>query len=132
MGEYYPQTFVNQPPLDDDLAHDPGNSSNWSISHQGYPLTGPVDAAVYQSAQLAYPESSQRTIVSPDAYLFYGEVRAAPHSVSLPAPQQLPREPYDQLGQGYYSPPYGYPAFVSLAGTGTYESADSTARDDGM
>ena len=95
----------------------------------GYPLTGPVDAAVYQSAQLAYPESSQRTIVSPDAYLYYGDMRAAPHSLS--APQQLPREPYDQLGQGYYSPPYGYSAFVSQAGSGTYESADSTARDEG-
>ena len=111
------------------MAHDPGNSSHWAIPHPGFPLTGPVDAAVYQSAQLAYPESSQRTIVSPDAYLYYGDVRTAPHSLS--APQQLPREPYDQLGQGYYSPHYGYPAFVSLAGSGTYESADSTARDEG-
>jgi len=62
--------------------------------------------------------------------LYYGDVRASPHSVSLSAPPQLPREPYDQLGQGYYPPPYGYPPFTSLAGSGPYESADSTAADE--
>ena len=135
MDKYYtPQPFGNPPSLDDELAHDPGNSSHWSVPHPGYALTGPVDTAIYQSAQLAYPESSQRTIVSPDAYLYYGDVRTtAPHPVSLSAPPQLPREPYDQLGQGYYPSPYGYPGFASLAGSGTYESTpDSTIRDEGM
>lgn len=129
MGEYYTQQpFGNPPSLDGELTHDPGNSSHWSVPHPAYTLTDP---AVYQSAQLVYPESSQRTIVSTGAYPFYGgPVRATQHSVSLSA-LQLPREPYDQLGQGYYSPPY-YPAFTSLTGSGAYESADNTARDEGM
>ena len=133
MDKYYTsQPFGNPSSLDDELAHDPGNSSHWSIPHAGYPLAGPVDTAVYQSAQLAYPESSQRTIVSHNAYLYYtSQVRATPHSVSLSAPQQLPRESYE-LGQGYYPSTYDFPAFASLAGSGTYESADTTARDEGM
>ena len=134
MDKYYtPQPFGNPPSLGDELAaHDPGNSSHWSVPHPGYALAGTVDTAVYQSAQLAYPESSQRTIVSPDAYLYYNQVRATPHSVSLSAPPQLPRESYDQLGQSYYPSPYDYSAFAALPGPGPYESADSTARDEGM
>jgi len=128
MDKYYTQQpFANQPSMEGELAQDPGNSphSHWTIP-QAYALP---DSAVYQSAQL-YPESSQRTLVAPDTYLFYdSSVRASPHSVSLP--QQLPREHYDSLGQGYYTSPY-YPAFASLPGTGTYESTDSICPDEGM
>ena len=132
MDKYYtPQPFGNPPSLDDELAHDPGNSSHWSVPHPGYALTGTVDTAIYQPAQLAYQGSSQRPIASSNAYLYFGQVRATPHSVSLSAPQQLPREPYDP-GQGYYPSPYDYPAFASLTGSGTYESVDPTARDEGM
>ena len=131
MGEYYnPQSFGNPTTLDDEMVHDPGNSTHWSVPHAGYALAGTVDTAVYQSAQLAYPESSQRTIPSHNAYLYYNQVRATP-SVSLSAPQQLPRESYE-LGPAYYASPYDYAAFPSLAGPGTYESADPTARDEGM
>jgi len=127
MDKYYtPQPFANPPSLDDELAHDPGNSTHWSVPHPTYGLAGPVDAVVYQPAQLAYPESSQRTLDSSNAYLYYGQqVRATPHT-----PQQLPRETYD-LGQGYYTSPYVYPAFASLGGSGTYEGADAAARDEG-
>ena len=129
MGEYYtPQPFGSQSSLDDEMVHDPGNSPHWSVP---FALTGTVDTAVYQSVQLAYPESSQRTIVSPNAYLCYGQVRANQHPVLLSAPQQLPRESYE-LGQAYYTSPYDYPAFPSLAVSGTYESADPSARDEGM
>jgi len=130
MGEYYSQQpFANPPSMEGELAHDPGNSSHWTVPHPGYALPGPVDPAVYQSAQLVFPESSQRTLDPSDTYLYYGNtVRASPHSVSLP--QQLPRETYD-LGQSYYSSPY-YPAFASLPGAGTYESTDGIARDEGM
>ena len=132
MDKFYsPQPFANPASLNDELAHDPGNSSHWSVPHPGYALGGPVDTAVYQPAQLAYPESSQRSIAPSDAYLYYGQVRTTQHLVSLSAPQQPPREPYE-LGQGYYPSPYDYPAFASLAGTGTYESADASARDEGM
>lgn len=128
MGEYYPapQPFGNQSSLDDEMVHDPGNSPHWSVP---YALTGPVDTAVYQSVQLAYPESSQRTIVSPNAYMYYPQVRATQHSLSVP--HQLPREPYE-LGQAYYPAPYDYTAFPSLTGSGTYENADPSARDEGM
>jgi len=134
MGEYYAsQPFVNPSSLDDEMVHDPGNSPHWSVPHVGYALAGSVDTAVYQPVQLAYPESSQRTIPSPNAYLFYDQVRATTqHSVSLSAPQQqLPRGSYE-LGQAYYTSPYDYSAFPSLAGPGTYESADPAARDEGM
>lgn len=128
MGEYYPpQPFGNQSSLNDEMVHDPGNSPHWSIPHVGYALTGPVDTAVYQSAQLAYPESSQRTIVSPNTYLYYGQVRSTQHSLS--APHQLPRESYE-LGQAYY--PYDYTAFPPLTGSATYGSADPSGRDEGM
>jgi len=131
MDKYYSQqTFTSPPSMEGELAHDPGNSSHWTVPHPAYALAGPVDPAVYQSAQLVYPESSQRTLVPSDAYLYYSDpVRTSPHSVSLP--QQLPREPYDPLGQGYYSSPYAYPAFTPLPGSGTYESTDSIVRDDG-
>lgn len=129
MDKYFsPQPFGNPASLDDELAHDPGNSSHWSVPHPGYALTGSVDAAVYQSAQLAYPESSQRTIVSPNAYFCYGQVRAAPQ---LSVPQQLSREAFE-LGQGYYPYPYDYPTLPSLTETGTYDSAGSTVPDEGM
>lgn len=130
MDKFFsPQSFANPAPLDDELAHDPGNSPHWPVPHLGYALTGSVDAPVYQPAQLAYPESSQRTIVSHNAYLYYDQVREAPHSVSLSAPQQLSRETYE-LGQGFY--PYDYTTFQPLTGSGTYGSADASARDEGM
>jgi len=129
MGEYYnPQPFVNTTPLDDEM-HDPGNSPHWSAPHPGYALAGTVDTAIYQPVQLAYRESLQRTISSHDAYLFYNQVRATP-SVALSAPQQLPRESYE-LGQAYYTSPYDFAAFPSLAGPGTYESADPIGREEG-
>lgn len=128
MDKYFtPQPFGNPASMDDELAHDPGNSSPWSVPHSGYALTGAVDAAVYQPAQLAYPESSQRTIVSPNAYnLYYDQVRAAQQ---LSAPQQLPRETFE-LGQSFYSYPYDYSTLQSLTGTGPYEGADTTSRDE--
>ena len=129
MDKFYTtQPFGNTGSLDNELAHDPGNSSHWSLPHPGYGLTGPVDAAVYQSAQLAYPESSQRTIVSPNAYFCYGQVRATPQ---LSVAQQLSREAYE-LGHGYYTYPYDYPTLPSLTDTGTYEGASTTAHDEGM
>jgi hypothetical protein len=131
MGEYFPSHPFGTPALDDELAHDPGNSAHWSLPHPGYALPGSVDAAVYQPAQLEYPESSQRTMVPPNPYLFYCQVRASQPSVSLSAPQQLHREAFE-LGQGYYPATYDYPAFTSLTGTSTYESADAAARDEGM
>ena len=116
--------------MEGELAHDPGNSSHWTVPHPGYALAGSVDPAVYQSAQLVYPESSQRTLVASDPFLYYdAPVRTSPPSVSLP--QQLPRESYDPLGQGYYSSPYAYSTFAPLPGSGTYESTDSIVRDDG-
>ena len=132
MGEYYTsQPFGNPTSLDDEMVHDPGNSPHWSVPHVGYALAGSVDTAVYQPVQLAYPESSQRTIPSPNAYLYYSQVHTTQHSVSPSAPQQLPRGSYE-LSQTYYTSPYDYPAFPSLAGSGTYESADPAARDEGM
>lgn len=130
MDKYYTQQpFANQPSMEGELAHDPGNSSHWTVPHPAYALPGSVDLSVYQSTQL-YPVSSQRSPVHPDTYLYYeSPVRASPHSDSLP--QQLPREPYHSLGQDYYPSPY-YPAFASLPGTGTYESTDSIVRDEGM
>jgi len=133
MDKYYSQQpFTGSPSMEPGMAHDPGNSSHWTAPHLGFALTGPVDPVVYQPAPLVYPESSQRTLVPPDTYLYYDEVRASPHSLSLSAPHQLPREQYDPLGQGYHSSPYGYPAFASLPGFGTYESTDSISRDEGM
>jgi hypothetical protein len=127
MDKYFAQQPFGSPTsLDNELAHDPGNSSHWTVPHTGYSLTGPVDAAVYQSAQLVYPETSQRPIPSPNAYLYYtSPVRATPQ---LSAPQQLPHE----LGQNYYPYSYDFSALPSLNGPGTYESADPTARDEGM
>ena len=109
------------------MVHDPGNSPHWSVPHVGYALAGSVDTAVYQPVQLAYPESSQRTIPSPNTYLYY----TTQHPVSPSAPQQLPRGSYE-LSQAYYPSPYDYAAFPSLGGSGTYESADPAARDEGM
>lgn len=129
MDKYFTQQpFANPGSLGDELAHDPGNSSHWSVPHPGYTLTGPVDPAGYQSAQLAYPESSQRSIVSPNAYFCYGQVRATPQ---LSVPQQLSRDAYE-LGQSYYPYPYDYPGLPSLTETGTYEGAGSTVPDEGM
>lgn len=128
MDKYYsPQPFGNPPSLDDELAHDPGNSSHWAVPHPAYALGGSVDTAIYQPAQLAYPESSQRS----DAYLYYPQVRATQQLVSLSAPQQPPREPYE-LGPGYFTSPYDYSAFASLPGPGTYESTDTSVRDEGI
>lgn len=128
MDKYFAsQPFGSPTSLADELAHDPGNSSHWTVSHSGYALPGAVDAAVYQSAQLAYPESSQRTIVPPNAYnLYYDQVRA---NQQLSAQPQLPRETYE-LGQSYYPYPYDYSALQSFTGTGPYESADAASRDD--
>lgn len=125
MDKYFTtQPFGNPTTLDDELAHDPGNSSQWSVSHSGYPFTG---TAVFQPAQLAYPESSQRTIVSSNAYnLYYDQVRATQQL----SPPQLPRETFPELGQGFYSYPYDYPTLQSLTGTGPYESAESASRDE--
>ena len=129
MDKYFAsQPFGNPASLDDELAHDPGNSSHWSVPHPGYALAGSVDAAVYQSAQLAYPESSQRTIVSPNAYFCYGQARAAPQ---LSVPQQISRDPYE-LGQSFYPYPYDYPTLPSLGETGTYQGAGSSVPDQGM
>lgn len=132
MDKYFSaQPFGNPAPLDDELAHDPGNSSHWSVPHSGYPFAGAaVDAAVFQPAQLAYPESSQRTIVSSNAYnLYYNQVRP---TQQLSAPPQLPRETFSDLGQGFYSYPYDYHTLQSLTGTGPYEGAETASRDEGM
>jgi hypothetical protein len=102
-----------------------------SVPHVGYALADSVDTAVYQPVQLAYLETSQTTIPSPNVYLYYDQVRATQHSVSLHALQWLPRRSYE-LGQVYYTSPYDYPAFPSPARLSTYESANPAARDEGM
>jgi len=88
-------------------------------------MPGSIDTVVYQF-------SSQRTILSPNPYLYYDQVRATTqHSVSLSLPQQLPRGSYG-LDQVYYNSPHDHPALPSFNLQGTYEPADPATRDEGM